>query len=79
MNSILSVDQEVEVKVMSVDGEAQRIGLSLRALQAAPVRPGANKPDEYPEPVPSNVPDFKGQLKGGTNKPSGGEKFGLNW
>ena len=79
VNSILSVDQEVEVKVMSVDGEAQRIGLSLRALQAAPVRPGANKPDEYPESVPSNVPDFKGQLKGGTNKPSGGEKFGLNW
>src|SRR5205814_1210889 len=37
---VVSEGQEVEVKVLSVDAEKQRISLSLKALLTAPVKPG---------------------------------------
>jgi small subunit ribosomal protein S1 len=80
---VVSESQEVEVKVLSVDPEAQRISLSLKALLPAP---------EQPEPKPrdedSHAPtkehrrrrkESDRHLKGGIGGPSGGEKFGLNW
>jgi len=78
--------QEVEVKVVSVDVDAQRIGLSLKATQAAPVTKTEENAAEKvateavePEPVKSTVPKHTGPLKGGTDRPGGGESFGLNW
>jgi small subunit ribosomal protein S1 len=82
-SDVVSEGQEVEVKVLSVDAEKQRISLSLKALQVRPMKAGQEKkadedvgpsPDAPKPPRKTNFP-----LKGGTGGPSGGEKFGLNW
>ena len=81
VNSVVQEGQQVEVKVLSLDQESQRIGLSLK---------GALPEPEEPEPTPegntgsdpladSVVPKHEGPLKGGTNRPTGGEQFGLKW
>ena len=83
VSDVLSEGQEVEVKVMAVDVEKQRIGLSLKALMTAPVKAGQQKVADEDLPLPADAPKppkkKQGQLKGGTSGPSGGEKFGLNW
>jgi small subunit ribosomal protein S1 len=86
VSDVLSEGQEVEVKVLAVDKQAQRISLSLKALMPKPEKPDAKK-DELPEgpvPTPKDVPKptRRGrdkQLKGGLGGPSGGEQFGLKW
>jgi ribosomal protein S1 len=82
-SDVLSEGQEVEVKILSVDTEQQRISLSLKALQAAPVKPGQQQVPDEDLPLPADAPKpprkRNQQLKGGTGSPSGGEKFGLNW
>ena len=82
-SDVLSEGQEVEVKVMSVDAEKQRIGLSLKALMAAPIKAGQQKVADEDLPLPADAPKppkkSRGQLKGGIGTPSGGDKFGLNW
>jgi small subunit ribosomal protein S1 len=83
VGDIVSEGQEVEVKILSVDTEKQRIGLSLRALMAKPEKPGEQKTADEDMPLPAGAPkppNKKNQpLKGGIGSPSGGEKFGLNW
>lgn len=79
---VVSEGQEVEVKVLSVDTKAQRIGLSLKALMPAPEKPESKPRDDYSreqldQPRPHKESDKS--LKGGISSPSGGEKFGLNW
>jgi small subunit ribosomal protein S1 len=80
---VVSEGQEVEVKVLSVDKEKQRISLSLKALLTAPVRPGQEKLADEDIPLPPGAPKAprkrNQELKGGTGGPSGGSKFGLNW
>ena len=44
--SVVSEGQEVEVKVLSIDEDKQRIGLSLKAAQAPPTDDTAASPDE---------------------------------
>jgi small subunit ribosomal protein S1 len=79
----VSEGQEVEVKVLSVDSERQRISLSLKALTDRPKKPGEDKPADEDMELPPDAPKTPRkraeQLKGGTGGPSGGEKFGLNW
>ncbi len=80
---VVSEGQEVEVKVLSVDPEAQRIGLSLKALMPEPEKPatGGRGKDDHP-PAESLQRRKRGSdkhLKGGIGGPSGGEKFGLKW
>jgi small subunit ribosomal protein S1 len=82
-SDMVSEGQEVEVKVLSVDKEQQRIGLSLKALLAKPEKPGEKKAEDQDTPLPADAPKpppkkFK-ELKGGIGGPSGGEKFGLRW
>lgn len=83
VNDIVSEGQEVEVKILSVDVEKQRISLSLKALQAKPEKPGEKKVADEDVPLPADAPKpprkKAQQLKGGIGGPSGGEKFGLNW
>ena len=79
---VVSEGQEVEVKVLSFDREAQRIGLSLKALMPAPeksqTKPREEKrPSEHEQSRKRKKSDKK--LKGGIGGPSGGEQFGLNW
>jgi small subunit ribosomal protein S1 len=81
VGSLVKEGQTVQVKVLSVDREAQRIGLSMKALQQAPQPASAKKAEEAEdEPLrESAVPKRKGPLKGGLGRSAGGEQFGLNW
>lgn len=82
VENVVKEGEEVECKVLSVDAEAQRIGLSLKATIAKAVKEG-DKPKEQPEveepPRAAVVPKRSGPLKGGAGKTSGGEQFGLKW
>lgn len=79
----VSEGQEVEVKVLSVERDKQRIGLSLRALAAKPQRQGEDKVADEDLAPPADAPKApkkqQGQLKGGISTPTGGDQFGLKW
>ena len=75
--------QEVSVKVLSVDEAAQKMSLSIKAVQAPPpeeekaadtATPADESAAARPTPPRSSKP-----LKGGLNKPTGGEDVGLRW
>ncbi len=79
VGSVVSEGQEVDVKVLSVDTESQRIALSIKAAlpEPAPEAPEPAGPEEAPrEPA---VPRRQVPLRGGTDRASGGEQFGLKW
>jgi ribosomal protein S1 len=82
-SDVLSEGQEVEVKVLSVDAEKQRISLSMKALMDRPVKAGKEQVADEDMPLPADAPKAPRKsnqpLKGGISGPSGGEKFGLNW
>jgi small subunit ribosomal protein S1 len=83
VENVVQEGQEVECKILSVDSEAQRIGLSLKATLEKPVKEGA-KPKAEAEPADEPprapvVPKRAGPLKGGAGKSTGGEQFGLKW
>lgn len=85
VRSVLDVvreGQEIECRVMACDPEAQRIGLSIKALAPAPATKPAAR-DEEPvveEPVAPPPPKKRSApLKGGLGGGSQGEKFGLRW
>lgn len=83
VENVVKEGDEVECKVLTVDAEAQRIGLSLKATLERPVKEGA-KPKGEAEPADEPpralaVPKRSGPLKGGMGKASGGDQFGLNW
>jgi small subunit ribosomal protein S1 len=79
----VSEGQTVEVKVLAVDTEKQRISLSLKALAERPKKPGEDKVADEDLAPPADAPKAPRKraepLKGGTGGPSGGDKFGLNW
>lgn len=79
-SDIVSEGQEVEVKVLSVDPEQQRISLSLKALQARPEPAKKSEPEpEEPEPPKAAPPKRKTPLKGGLGRVGDGSQFGLRW
>ncbi len=79
-SDVVSEGQEVEVKVLAVDPEQQRISLSLKALQARPEpkKVASEEPDE-PEPPKPAPPKRKTPLKGGLGRVGDGGQFGLRW
>jgi small subunit ribosomal protein S1 len=82
VTNVVNEGDEVEVKVLSVDPEAQRIALSLK--EAHPVPEPEEKVDtvEQPSAEPPRqpiVPKRHSPLKGGTDRASGGDEFGLKW
>lgn len=75
----LKQGDQVEVKIMSIDPEKQKIGLSIKETQAVPVIESKQK-DETDEPLRNvAVPASDKPLRGGTDRKSGGEGVGLNW
>ena len=78
-SDIVNEGQEVEVLVMSVDAENQRIGLSLKALESRPEPKKAESEPEEEAPAPVTNKPRSVPLKGGVTKSSGGDKFGLKW
>ncbi len=80
--NVVSEGQEVRVKILSVDTENQRMSLSMKAMQAPPEKASGKSratDSEDEPPRESAVKKFEGKLKGGTNKNTGGEQFGLKW
>ena len=79
--NVVNEGQEVDVKVLSIDTDKQRIALSLKAAQAAPAtEQSAQSAAEVDEPPPQPIlPKHRGPLKGGTGGSKGGEQFGLKW
>jgi small subunit ribosomal protein S1 len=84
VSDVVREGQEVEVLVLSVDPNAQRIALSLKALTAEPVEEKKRQDAEEEEPPETGAKKAAskkpaGELKGGLDRGSGGEKFGLKW
>ena len=82
VSQVLSEGQEVEVKVLTVDRDAQRIGLSLKATQAKPAGTSSESKEEPEAEVvkrESAVKKYQGPLRGGTGSGSGGDLFGLKF
>jgi small subunit ribosomal protein S1 len=78
VGDVLKEGEEVEVKVLSVDSEAQRIALSLKATLPEPEGEAEGPEQDEPERDMA-VAKRKGPLKGGFDRPSGGAEFGLKW
>jgi small subunit ribosomal protein S1 len=82
VSNVVQEGQEIDTKILSIEPEKQRIGLSLKAAQAAP-EPVANQSEDESatEEAPAEpiLPKHRGPLKGGTTRPSSGEQFGLKW
>jgi small subunit ribosomal protein S1 len=74
---------EVEVKVLSIDPDQQRMSLSIKAAQARHEPVKASEPEQPEEEmVPAPQPKRNLPLKGGVTRaerPSRGEQFGLKW
>lgn len=81
VSNVVEEGQEVDVKILSVDEESQRMSLSLKGAQAAPEPTDAEKEAAASEEPPAKpvLPKHQGPLKGGTGRGGGGEKFGLKW
>lgn len=82
---VVKEGQEVEVMVLSVDENAQRISLSMKAIaqaaEAEKKQEEKQKTEESPpeEPVKKKPQKPLGPLKGGLGRSSDGSQFGLKW
>jgi small subunit ribosomal protein S1 len=83
VSSVVQVGQEVQVKILSVDSENQRMSLSMKQAAApAQTEPTAEEPaaELSEQTVGLSVRSQDRQsLRGGTDRRTGGEKFGLKW
>ena len=73
--------QDVEVKVLSIDVDSQKISLSMKQVHSKPAEEAGSKAEEVEEPIrePLIKSTHTGPLRGGNDRPAGGEKFGLRW
>ncbi|MBX3414060.1 MAG: S1 RNA-binding domain-containing protein [Pirellulales bacterium] len=79
---VVKEGDEIEAQVISVDQDAQRISLSIKALQARPEpikKDAAAEAEEAINALPPVKKTDPNLLKGGRKASSGGEKFGLKW
>lgn len=84
VSDVVNEGDEVEVVVLSVDEDAQRIGLSLKDLQPDPRAQKKDQTEDEPaseaEPLPKKLRNKPSKpLKGGVGRSTGGDKFGLKW
>ncbi len=80
--TVVSEGQQVDVKVLSIDPEAQRIALSIKAVLPEPSASTATEEeqDKAHETQREQLLAKRTQpLKGGTERDSGGDQFGLRW
>jgi small subunit ribosomal protein S1 len=82
VSDVVQEGQEIEAKVLSVDPDAQRMSLSMKALEAR-AEPQAADEDTAAEaeeaPAPRKPPKRSAPLKGGLGRGKGGAEFGLRW
>lgn len=79
VDAFVSEGDEVEVKVLTFDREAQKISLSIKQASSTAAPEVRNAEDDLPAAEVSIKPQHAGPLKGGNNRDTGGEKFGLRW
>lgn len=79
VRDVVEEGQQVDVKVLSIDPENQRISLSMKALAAKPETQKAEPEPEEEVPPAAPQPRRKTPLKGGLGSRSGGSQFGLKW
>ncbi|MFM7108717.1 MAG: 30S ribosomal protein S1 [Planctomycetaceae bacterium] len=83
VSDVVREGQEVECRVLACDPEAQRIGLSIKAISPAPAASAADRDEapaaDEPAPPPSAAKKRTTPLKGGLGGDSAGAKFGLKW
>lgn len=80
VKNVVNEGDSVEVKVLSIDQDAQKMGLSLKATQAKPEKEEKKNEEDVGEPIREIAVKKQGtELKGGRDRPSGGEEIGLNW
>ena len=81
VKNVVKQGDSVSVKILSVDPQAQKIGLSLKATQAKPEKKENAKVEaEANEPIRESAVKKRDEpLKGGRDRSSGGEQFGLKW
>ena len=81
-SDVVKEGQEVEVLVLSVDTENQRISLSMKAVAILNEPKKVDKKDELVDaapPPPALRKQSSEPLKGGVQRSAGGEQFGLKW
>ncbi len=79
VTNVVKEGQEVDVKVLSVEPERQRMSLSIKAAQQPPQVEVKEEPEVEEAPRELALPKHRGPLKGGIGGDRGGEKFGLKW
>ncbi len=80
-SDVVSKGDQIEVLVLSVDMQSQRISLSIKALAPEP-EPAKKEDQAEGEPLPKKPPKRKKPdrpLQGGLGRSAGGEGFGLKW
>ncbi|MGV3486635.1 MAG: 30S ribosomal protein S1 [Planctomycetaceae bacterium] len=79
--AFISEGQDVEVKILSIDRDSQKISLSMKQAQAKAAETTEAQAEEVDEPVrePIIKATHTGPLRGGNDRPAGGERFGLRW
>ncbi len=79
--AFLNEGQEVDVKLLSIDRDAQKIALSIKQAMAPGPEDVQTETQEVELDEPAREPAVKashsGPLRGGNDRPSGGERFGL--
>jgi small subunit ribosomal protein S1 len=80
-SDVLKKDQQLEVQVLAIDPKAQRISLSLKALESPTSQQNVAEGESQKSTSPSDAAQIsvRSDLKGGTDRQSGGEQFGLKW
>jgi small subunit ribosomal protein S1 len=79
VGSVVSEGDEIQVKILTIDTDSQRIALSMKAVLPEPEREeevAREESEALPEPT---RPKRSTPLKGGRDSDSGGGQFGLKW
>ncbi len=81
VDSVVKEGQPVTVKILAVDPDAQRISLSMKAVQAARSADAEDAQSaELDEALEATRRRQASQtLRGGTSRRGGGDQFGLKW
>lgn len=79
VSSVVSEGDEIQVKILTIDTDSQRIALSMKAVLPEPPSEEETAIDEAGALPESARPKPSGPLKGGRDHDSGGEQFGLKW
>ena len=82
VDSVVKVGDEIQVKILDVDVESQRMSLSRKAaLTAMKKEEASEEPEETSEQIgdPPAAPQSSRVLRGGMDRRTGGDQFGLKW